>query len=307
MDPRIIWLAEYTDVDIDPYARILDLGFPMPYGFVIPRSILHGIFLDLKTQEKLIPLFELIQHNNIDDINHARRLILKIIGKVVIPTSFSVAIHKGYEQIYEKERQYLKLKTHDLHRAIHVLKHVYSPPTVNITFLPKSNIELLATGEQSLIDTIIVAIIANLENHLVTDKLLKIPSIMVQRLTNGQYSGYCQTTNSAHKDTNQIVIYANHGAKMLDESADVYIISKDTVKIRSKHLLTQPYKYVLKNGEYRKVNFHEEDGGRQVLHDSLISQIAYMAKDIEKKLYFPQKIYWTFENGNLFVTRLRQL
>lgn len=307
MDPKIIWLADYTDVDIDPYARILDLGFPMPYGFVIPKSILHGIFLDLKSQQKLIPLFELIQHNNIDDVNHARRLIEKILRKITIPSHFSSVIHKAYEHLPEKERDYLKLKTHDLHRAIHVLKNVYSPPTVSVTFLPQSNIKLLATGEQSLLDTIVVAIISNLEHHLVTDKLLKIPSIMIQRLTNGQYSGYCQTINSAHKDTNQIVIYANHGAKVLDESADVYIVSKDTVKIRSKHLLTQPYKYVLKNGDYRKVILHEEDGARQVMPDSLIAEIAYMAKDIEKKMYFPQKIYWTYENGNLFVTQLRQL
>jgi phosphoenolpyruvate synthase/pyruvate phosphate dikinase len=104
-----------------------------------------------------------------------------------------------------------------------------------------------------------------------------------------------------------MVAYSNIGAQILEESGDVYILEKDTMHITHRHVLTQPYKYSLRGLQYKKVPIHEEEGKRQILPDSIIMKIGYLAKDIEKKLYFPQKIYWTMENGILYVTRLKQM
>lgn len=301
------WLTDYTEPDIDPYAKILDNHLPTPYGFVIPHEELHSLYLPLSIQQKLIPIFELAQESNTGDVKQAHLIIQKIIRNVQLPKKVSMQIIRMYELLLEKEREYLKLHTNDLHRAVHTLKHVYAPVPTKVTFLSGSPIEMVSLGDQGLLQAITLAITAYLQSRVSVERAIRLPSILVQRLTNGQYSGYCVTENPSTSDKEQLVVYANHGAKMLEDSSDVYIVQKDGATIRSRHLLTQPYKYVLKGSEYKKVRLHEEDGARQVLPDSLIMEVAYLAKDIEKKLYFPQKISWTYEGKSLYVTALRQI
>jgi len=307
MDQKFVWLADYTDSDIDAYSRILDLGLPLAYGFVIPRSVLHTVYLNLGVQEKLIPLFEFSHDDNSAEVVHVQELIQKIVENIKVPKDFLKQIHSAYEQMLEKEKKYLKIHVSDLHRAVHILRHIYYPPAVNVSFLPYSNISLSCAGEQSLLHSITLAIIEYLKQSVAKGQSIDVPSIVVQRMQNGQYSGYCETINKMRANNQQIVVYSNIGAQILEESGDVYIMDKDTMHIAHRHVLTQPYKYSLRGLQYKKVPIHEEEGKRQVLADSIIMKIGYLAKDIEKKLYFPQKIYWTMENGILYVTRLKQI
>lgn len=307
MDSKIVWLADYTEGDIDVYTKVLDLGLPLPYGFVIPRALLHTVFLNLEVQEKLIPLFEFSQEDSAGEVVHVQDLIQQIIDHTKIPKHFLRMVHVAYEHLLEKEKQYLKLHVNDFHRATHILKHIYSPPAVKVSFLPYSNISMTCAGEQSLVHTITLIAAEYLKQNIAKSKMINIPSIVVQRMQNGQFSGFCETVNKVRDNKNQIVVYGNIGAQTLDEAGDVYILEKDSMKITHRHVLTQPYKYVLKGVHYKRVSIHEEDGKRQTLPDSLVMKIAYLAKDIEKKLYFPQKMSWTLENGMLYVTKLKQI
>ena len=307
MDSKIIWMADYTNDDIDAYTKILDLGLPLPYGFVIPRSLLHSVFLNLEVQEKLIPLFELTHEDDSGEVGHVRELIRTVIDHVRIPKDFSRTIRDGYEHILEKEKQYLRLHVSDFHRAAHILKHIYSPPVVRVSLLPYSKIAITCSGDQSLIHSISMAVTAYLQQNVGKGRSIDLPSVLVQRVQNGQYSGYCESVNKTRANNNQLVVYGNCGAQVLEEAGDVYILEKDSMKILHRHVLTQPYKYVLKGTEYRRVTMHEEDGKRQILPDSLIMKIGYLTKDIERNLYFPQKVFWTLENGNLYVTKLKQI
>lgn len=307
MDHKIVWLADYTNGDVDVYAKMLDLGLPIPYGFVIPRTVLHSVFLNLEVQEKLIPLFEYTHEQNSGEVVHVQELIKKIIEHIHIPKELVEQVQSAYEHILEKEKQYLKVHVSDIHRAVHILKHIYAPPVICISTLPYAHISQLCSGEQSLVHSISMVVIKYLQQSIAKGRPIDLPSILVQRVQNGQFSGYCETVNKVRGDTNQIVVYGNIGAQVLEEAGDVYVLTKDTVNILHRHIMTQPYKYVLKGTEYKRVVIHEEDGKRQILPDSLITKIAYLAKDIEKKLYFPQKVYWTLENGILYVTRLKQI
>lgn len=307
MDSKVVWLADYTNDDVDVFAKALDLGLPMAYGFVIPRSILHSTFLNLKVQEKLIPLFEFTQGREPAEVLHTQTLVQKIIDRVKIPQSLTKQIIDGYEHISENERKYLRMHVSDLHRAVGVLKHVYAPLTVRISDLPYSTISVICSGEQSLLHSISMIVTQYLQKNIVQGRSIDLPSILVQRVQNGQFSGYCETINKTRADLGQMVVYGNIGAQALEETGDVYVLEKDSVKIIHRHVLTQPYKYVLKANEYKRMPIHEEDGKRQTLPDSLIMRIGYLAKDIEKKLYFPQKVYWTLEHGTLYVTKLKQI
>ncbi|GEM_PF-1694437 len=307
MDAHITWLTDYHDSDIDPYAKALDLGLPLAYGFVIPRALMHSTFLPIGVQQKLIPLFELAQHHSAHEIEHSQKLIHKIIEGIKIFPIFLRQIHTSYESLLEHERKYLRLHVTDLHRAHHILRHVYAPPPVSVRFLPNTPATLHCAGEQSLVHTIALLVIESLKKNLISGASPHVQSVLVQRMYNGQYSGYCDTTNTVRSMQNQLVVYGNAGARMLDEAGDMYIVDKENMQIIDKHVLTQPFKYTLKGAEYKKIALHEQDGDRQTLPDSLVLKVAYTAKDVEKKLYFPHRVHWTFENGLLYITKLRPL
>ncbi|MBP6994211.1 hypothetical protein KBB12_03140 [Candidatus Woesebacteria bacterium] len=307
MDSKVVWLADYIDKDVDVHAKALDLGLPMPYGFVVPRSVLHSTFLNLKVQEKLIPLFEFTHDHDPAEVLHTQTLVHKIIDRVKIPHQFTKQIIDAYEHISEKERTYLRMHVSDLHKAVGILKHVYAPMVVRISSLPYSTISLISSGEQSVLHSISLVVTQYLQQNIAQGRPLDLPSILVQRVQNGQFSGYCETINQTRSDMRQMVVYGNIGAQALEETGDVYVLEKDSMKIIHRHVLSQPYKYVLKGNEYKRISIHEEEGKRQTLPDSLIMKIGYLAKDIEKKLYFPQKVYWTLENGIIYVTKLKQI
>ncbi len=307
MYSKIVWLQDYTEPDVDPLAKILDLGLPFPYGYVIHRSVLHSVYLNLAVQEKLIPLFEYSHDDDTGELAHVQGLIHQIFHNIHIPKDFMHRVSSAYEHLLEKEKYYLKLHMNDLYRAANILRHIYSPPVVRLSYLPHSHNSIMCAGESSLIDSITQMVISHLKGNIAQEKSIELPSILVQRVSNGQYSGYCETLNTLRHNSNQMVIYANLGAQELEEAGDVYIVEKNPITISDRHIQTQPYKYVVKGAAYKKVPIHEEEGNRQILPDSLILKVAYLAKDIEKKLYFPQKISWTIENGVLFVTRLKQI
>ncbi|MFO0704157.1 MAG: PEP/pyruvate-binding domain-containing protein [Patescibacteria group bacterium] len=302
-----VWLADYTETDIEPFAKFLDHEMPIPYGFVIPSNILTSIYLDPEIQHQLIPIFESTNINIEEEREHVRKLVERIIRNSKTPRGFFTSIQTAYEKLLEKEREYLKKETHDLHKALHLMKHVYAPPAVRISFLPNSPFDSLATGEISLEHTIVEQIVKYVDLHIGNATPGKIPSMLVQRALYPQIVGSCETTNMKSNNNDQIVIHSYFGAKELEDAADVYIVQKEGAQIIAKHSVEQPFKYILKGTEYKKVNIHPQDASREVMTDSQIQAVTFLAKDFEKQVYFPQKISFAFENGQLFVTKLRAL
>ncbi len=307
MYPLIVWLEDYTETDVDLYTKILDLRLPLPYGFIIHRSHLHSTFLPLRVQEQLIPLFEFANGEERMELSHVQSLVDTIFERHRIPRDFVKKLTTAYEHIWEKEKRYLKHHVTDLTRAAQVLRHIYAPPPVHVSLLPHSTTRSLCAGEASLVDAVTHTISGHIKHLIASGRPLDLQSILVQRATNGQYSGYCETVNRIKSDSHQMVVYANFGAQLLDEAGDIYILQKDSMTIADRHIQTQPYKYVLKGATYRQVHLHEDEGRRQILPDSLISRIGYLARDVERELYFSQKVYWTIEHGILYVTRLKHI
>ncbi len=301
------WLSEYTESDIEPYASLLDHQMPMAYGFVIPSTVLSSIFLPPEVQMKFIPLFESTNISLEGERAHVAKLIGKIIKSAKLPKGFSSQISKCYEELLEKQRGYLKMHTHDLHRAYHLLKHVYAPPPVRLSFIPKSSFETVVAGEVELQHSIVEIITKFVETHIGSYAPQAIPSILVQRVLSAQVVGTCMTKNTAGNRSDQMVIHAYFGAKELEDAADVYVIQKEGAQILTKHSVEQPFKYVLKGTQYKKHTLHPSDGSNLVLSDSQIQQIAFLSKDFEKEVYFPQKISFAYENGQLYITKIQPI
>lgn len=298
-----VWLKDYTEGDIEPFASLLDHEMPIPYGFVIPRAILTSIYLAPEIQSKMIPLFESSSQN----IDHERQHIVKLIEKIVkgakTPKGFFSSISSSYEHLHEMENEFHKRETTDLHRAIFTLKHVYKPATVRVSLLPVSRHEILCRGEIAIEHAIIEIITKYFESYVGSHAPTSLPSILIQRVLSAQVCGSCTTVNHSGNRNDQMVIHAFFGTKELEEAGDVYIVQKDTADIVTKYSSEQPFKYVLKGTKWKEVPIHPQDAKAFVLTDSQIQKISYLSKDFEKEVYFPQKISFAFENGKLFVTK----
>lgn len=302
-----VWLSEYTEKDIDPYTRLLDQQVPLSYGFVIPSSTLTTLFLPLEVQQKLIPLFELVHAEEQQERSHVVKLISSIIAKSALPAPFLRDIHIAYEQLLERERAYRHLATHDGHRALHIMKHIYAPPVVALSLLPTSFDSTLARGELSLESSLRELIAAYLTRHIGHPLPPSIPSVLVKRVVDAQCVGTCETINRSGNRTDQMVITVHAGAKELEESAHVYLVQKSDAHVIARHFQEQPFKYVLQGTQYKKVAIHPKSATDEILTDSQIQKIVYCAKDFEREVYFPQKIHFAFEKGELFIERIRPL
>lgn len=302
-----VWLSDYTDKDIEPLAKLLDHNMPIPYGFVIPSSVLSTIFLAPRVQEKLLHLFELGNISSEMERKHITKLISQIISKAKPLEGFYAGVHFAYEHLLTKEREYRNLDTHDLHKAYHLLKHAYTPPVVRLALLPNLQHENILSGEIALENTIVEIIAKYIDSHIGSAMPQTVPSILVQRALDSTACGYCETVNTHGNRSDQMVICAFPGAKELEFAPDVYMVQKEGASIISRHSAEQPFKYVLKGNGYKEVALHPSEVVQHVLTDSQIQGVAFLAKDFEKEVYFPQKISFAFERGNLFVTKLRTL
>ncbi len=302
-----MWLTDYTDVDIEPLTKLLDHKMPIPYGFIIPSSVLSTIFLHPQIQEKLLHLFELGNISSELERKHVTKLIAQIIAKAKPLSGFYSGVHFAYEHLLSKEREYRNLDTHDIHKAYHLLKHAYSPPVVRVSFLPNSNLEIILSGEIALEHAIVDIIVKFIDSHIGSTIPQSVPSILVQRVLDSSAVGYCETINSHGNRDDQMVICAFPGTKELEFAPDIYMIKKEGASIISRHSAEQPFKYILKGNSYKKMPLHPSEVAQHVLTDSQIQEVAFLSKDFEKEVYFPQKISFAFEKGNLFVTKLRTL
>jgi phosphoenolpyruvate synthase/pyruvate phosphate dikinase len=306
-DANCVWLADYTQGDIDNIANIIDANLPMAYGFVVPSNILTSIFLTPQIEHKLLPLFDSGILNLHEEKNHIAHLVSDVIRSVSIPKKFASDITSHYEKILLKEREYKKQITNDLHTAVNVLKHVYTPPSVRLTMLPIGRVEKVVVGEIAVIDAIYDLVVEYVLSKIDSHQLGIIASILVQRVFSAQSVAQCLTTNMIAQRPDQMIIYAYHGTKELEDCAQVYILNKSTSEVISQNFTEQPFRYVQKGHKLQHLKMHPQDAVRPAISDAQIQKIFYLSKDIEKKYYYPQKISFAFEKGELLVTKINPL
>ena len=209
-------------------------------------------------------------------------------------------IIEAYEALLLHEKQYLHKKVSAVHKTLHALTSVYSAPLVEVS-TPNGSVREWVKGEASL-----VALIRRLFAH--GDAHGKIPTeLIVQRVPVARATGIVMTRDVYTGEKDKALIHACLGGAYIEAMSDVYVVNKTKLTIAAKHQVDQAYKEILSGKKYRKVPLGPTTGVIQKLTDDEILQVAQLAKDVERALYFPQKVTYCFEKKELFVLEVKRL
>jgi hypothetical protein len=302
-----VWAEGYTGNDLGRYAVMYDHHLPTTAGWIIPQSTLQELFLNERSLYQIQQIKDMVLQDSATELQTGRKMVTQIIGAVRIPGIFRSTLVATYEHLADHERSIRHQHTTHLHQAQDILTHIYHPPTVTVSTLPVPDHSAIASGEASLIDTLKQVLIDYISIRLHHQTPITLPSLLIRRLPRAEYVGTCDTTDSALADRSQLTISAHHGSLRVDEAADIYTVHKPTLVITSKHILTQPYQMILRGNGYVKTPLHDSVGSTQNLTDEMILRVADMARDIEKKLYFPHRIEWAIEKGEIYVMEVKKI
>jgi phosphoenolpyruvate synthase/pyruvate phosphate dikinase len=297
----ITWLADFIDEDLGTLGRLVDHKLPVPYGFVISGRTLHERMQRTNIHDAIRDILELVSPHNDAERDHARREISKLLRESVSTALFRREIFLAYEKLVEREYHYYGRILTNIHKIAHVIRHVYRPVTVRLSCAEDASFEVLSCGESSVLQGIFDV----WAGWYARDPRLKrwakpLPHILAQRVTNGEKSGTIETVNTTHNRRDQMVIFANFGAVPQEACADVYVVNKTPFKLHAQHIATKTSKQILHGVRYRRVAIHEANGEVSSLTNEEMLELVKRAREAEKFLYFPQKIFWTFEKGRLF-------
>ncbi len=302
-----VWADTYTGSDLGRYAVLYDHRLPTPAGWIIPHTVIQDIFLGEHTRHRLQQIKDMVLHDSTTELQTGRQMISQIITSIRIPGTFRSELLATYERLAEHERSTRHLHTTHLHKAQDILTQIYHPATVTLSTLPVPDLSVIASGEASLVDTLKQIVIDYISTRLHHHTPISLPSVLIRRLPRAEYVGICDTTDPLLSDKTSLTISAYRGSLRLDEAADVYTVNKSSLTIMSRHILTQPYQMILRGNGYMKAPLHESVGAQQNLTDEMILQVADMARDIEKKLYFPHRIEWAIEKGEVYIMELKKI
>jgi hypothetical protein len=302
-----VWAEGYTGNDLGRYAVMYDHHLSTTAGWIISHSALHEVFLTERSLYEIQQIKDMVLQDSATELQTGRNRVTQIINSVRIPGIFRSSLVAAYEHLADHERSIRHQHTTHLHKAQDILTHIYHPPTVTVSTLPVPDHSAIASGEASLMDTLKQVIIDHISMRLHHQTPIALPSLLIRRLPRAEYVGTCDTTDHALADRSQLTISAHHGSLRLDEAADIYTVHKPSLTITSKHILTQPYQMILRGNGYVKTPLHESVGSTQNLTDEMILRVADMARDIEKKLYFPHRIEWAIEKGEIYIMEIKKI
>ncbi len=138
-------------------------------------------------------------------------------------------------------------------------------------------------------------------------------SVIIQKQISSDKAGVMFSANPTNNNQDEILIEAGFG---LGESVvlgiinpDLYIIDKNTMKLKTKKIMKQKIKIVrdVQNGETVKKKIPEEEQGKQVLNDAEIDELSKLAKKIEEHYKKPQDLEFAIEKNKVFIVQSRPI
>lgn len=334
---QIVWFEDVSKDDVGlvggkgaNLGEMTNADLPIPYGFIITS---HAYFTFIKKSNllgKIKQMLSIVNYENSTEIEQVSAHIRDLIIKSPIPQSLVNDIVDYYEELNEKENEYIKKRFSIFHHTFNKIKNLYDEPTVAVRSsataedLPDASF----AGQQETYlnvkgDTYLLKKVKECWASLFTARAIyyrqtkgfdhfKVGlAAVVQRMVQSDKSGIAFSIDPVTNDKTKIVIEAVYG---LGEyivqgkvTPDHYEVDKSTIVIEKKQTAYQNLKYVRSGRGNKEVKLSKKEGSKQKLTDNQIREVALLVKDIENHYYFPQDIEWAIEKGHVFIVQSRPI
>src|SRR3989338_5043586 len=154
------------------------------------------------------------------------------------------------------------------------------------------------------------AIYYRIKNNFPHEKVLI--AVIVQKMVDSTSSGVMFSANPATNNTSEIMVEAAFGLGEVvvggQVTPDTYIVDKETLKLKSKKIATQPYALLrgYRDGN-RKEILPKDKGSQQKITNEIILQLSEYGKKIEEHYGRPQDIEWATEKNKVYIVQSRAI
>jgi phosphoenolpyruvate synthase/pyruvate phosphate dikinase len=137
-------------------------------------------------------------------------------------------------------------------------------------------------------------------------------AVVIQKMVNSEKSGIAFSVHPVTEDYNQLIIEASWGLGEAIVSGqitpDSYVVKKDSEELIDINVITQTKGlYRVSSGGNEWKDIRKEDGGKQVLSNKQIMNLAKIIKRIESHYGIPQDIEWAMEDDKFFIVQSRPI
>lgn len=292
--------------------------FPIPGGFVVTAQAYGSFIQRTKIRDKIL---DLLKNLNVDETEKLQAISAEI-KKLIIATPIPQDIQDAVAEAYETLGIENKSEADKIMRGKEVFVAVRSSATAEdlaeASFAGQQETFLNVRGKQNVIDAVrkcwaslftARAIYYRTKQNFPHEKVLI--AAVIQKMVNSEKSGVMFTINPATNNDEEIIV---EGAFGLGEavvsgavSPDLYVIEKNTVKIKKIELKEQKFKIIRdpKTGGNIEKQLTPAEEKLQVLTDKEIQEIARYGKKLEEHYGRPQDVEWAVENGKVYIVQTR--
>lgn len=280
--------------------------FPIPYGFVVTSYAYARNATEMKILKRLEDIEKNIDVNNIKELNKKSDELKKLILNTKMASDLQEKIIKAYDKLGKN-----------------VLVAVRSSATAEdlpgASFAGQQDTFLNVSGKEKLLEYV-KKCWASLFNpraifyrHKQGFNIEQVKlAVVVQQQITSEISGIMFTANPTTNNLNEIVVEAVYGLGEAIVSGsvtpDTFIIDKKTMKIKSKVISKQTWKYVRDTKETtKKENIPVALQAKPKVSDKVVLEFAKIGALIEKHYKVPQDTEWAIEKNKLYIVQARPI
>ncbi len=331
---NILWFRDIKKEDIayvggkgSNLGEMYNIPLPIPPGFVVTAQA-YKKFVDYTgIKEQMMHILDNTNVDDNDELQSASNKIKEIILNAKMPSEIADDITESYDNL-NVNNDIIKSLNKD---ALDMIKAGRDLPYVAVrssataedlpeasfagqqeTYLNVKGVDRVISAVQNCWASLFTAraIYYRIKNNFPHEKVLI--AVVIQKMVDSTSSGVMFTANPATNNTNEIMIEAAFGLGEVvvggQVTPDTYIIDKETLKLKSKKIATQPYALLrgYKDGN-RKEILQKEQGSKQKITDEIILQLAEFGKKIEGHYNAPQDIEWATEKNKIYIVQSRAI
>lgn len=278
-------------------------GLPVPPGFVITGEAYLNAIDRAGIRDRLVAILAEARTAAQDDLDHLASEARSLVHSVPIPDDLAAGIVEGYARLGAGVR-------------VAVRSSGIGEDAEGTSFAGMNETFTNVAGPEQLLARVVDcwaslwgarSIFYRGDKDLTAEPAI---AVVIQEMVPSERSGVMFTVDPSTGETDHIVIEAAFGQGEVVVSGqvepDTYVVAKDGPRLLHVRVGTQHFKIVRgPDGGDERVEFDAAEGGRRVLSDEEVVEVARLGLAAEAHYGSPQDTEWAMAGGHTYLVQSR--